>query len=131
MSVLHTLWLALVFVALCGIWTPTPVSRTWMLRLRPVLARFEITPKVMAHVMDLREKQVYAQLALEAPMQAARLEEVWAEFPEAYDAYCIEHLTARGYACFRESALTRALEHLLDGEKRMVKMDLHGRQRAS
>lgn len=117
----------LFFVMSCvmfGAWSATDVSRSWMRRLKTTFAQFELTPKVLRIEMDLTEKQIYDQLGLVQPMHAARLEEVWANHPDAYDAYCIDHLESRGYRVFRESRLADALDVILNERKPMAKAAL-------
>ena len=125
MNTLHFATVALSLMVVGTVWAKTPISERWMRDfLRPTLNRFSITPKLMAYHMGLSEKQVYAQLALEQPMHAPRLEEVWAVYPQAYDAYCIEWLTTRGYLVCRRDRLADALNRILDEKNPMTVMTL-------
>ena len=124
MTAIQIVTFALSCLIVGGLWARTPVTDRWMAVLRPTLSRFSITPKLLAYHMGLSEKQFYAQLALEQPMHAARLEEVWAVYPDAHDVYCIERLTARGYYVCRRDRLADALNRVLDDKKPMAVMTL-------
>lgn len=111
-------------VGLVSVWSATDVSFAWMERLQRAMRRAGVTPKAMRITMQLTERQIYDQLGLKQPMQAPRLEEVFAEYPEMHVEYCRDVLEAYGYRVYREAWLLAMVDALCEDRKRMASMTL-------